>query len=131
MVEIISKAIADMMVGTAHTATDTNKQGSPPRSPSPLPGNVLTNIRSRVPKWMGLQVSLDYHTTALPSGDSPLPVEHWEKSAMLLHGSLLAQSCRAAAILAGAESRVQESAASFASNLSLATQVSPQPEYLY
>ena len=129
MVEIISKAIADMMVGTAHTATDTNKQGSPPQSPSPLSASALTSVRSRVSKWMGLQVSLDYHTTALSSGDSPLPVEHWQKSAMLLHGSLLAQSCRAAAILAGAESRVQESAASFASNLSLATQVSP--EYLY
>ena len=73
---------------------------------------------------MGLQMSAGYHTSP-PLQDSSSPVERWEESALLLHGSLLAQSCRAAAILAGVESGVQESAASLASNLSLATQVSP------
>ena len=124
VVEVISKAIADMMVGTAHTYTHANNQGPPQRSPAPVSSNVLSNIRSRALKWMGLQPSLDYHTSS-SSQDSPRPVECWEESTLLLHGSLLAQSCRATAILAGAESEVQECAASLASNLSLATQVSP------
>ena len=113
------------MVGTAHTYTDTNNQGHPHQSPSPVFGNLLTNFRSRASKWMGLQMSVGYHTSP-PLRDPSSPVERWEESALLLHGSLLAQSCRAAAILAGVESGVQESAASLASNLSLATQVSPQ-----
>ena len=113
-----------MMVGTAHTYTHANNQGPPQRSPVPVSSNVLSNIRSRALKWMGLQPSLDYHTSSSLQ-DSPRPVERWEESTLLLHGSLLAQSCRATAILAGAESGVQECAASLASNLSLATQVSP------
>ena len=122
--EVISKAIADMMVGTAHSFTHPNNQGPPQRSPVPVSSNVLSNIRSRALKWMGLQPTLDYHTSTSHQ-DSPRPVERWEESTLLLHGSLLAQSCRATAILAGAESGVQECAASLASNLSLATQVSP------
>ena len=94
--------------GRVPTYTHANNQGPPQRSPAPVSSNILSNIRSRALKWMGLQLSLDYHTSS-SSQDSPRPVEWWEESTLLLHGSLLARGrslrCRSVPLLLPATSR--------------------------
>ena len=114
VVDTMSKAISDMMVGTAHMY---NEEGYPLSTDQPLPP-VQSGSPSSTGSTAATLQKAHLHTA------SHLLSSSTDDCVFLMNGSLLAHSCKAAAILAQRNEDVQNRLFSFATNFSLARQVS-------
>jgi hypothetical protein len=109
----MSKAISDMMVGTAHMYSD---EGYPLSTDQPLPP-VQSGSPSPTGSTAATLQKAHLHTASHLSSSSTNDCD------FLMNGSLLAHSCKAAAILAQRNEDVQNRLFSFATNFSLARQI--------